>query len=100
MRRQLIIVPVLGVCLLVLTAGPPAFAGGSTQYAGKNSQGQKLRFAVDHTANGPKFDPASITQITRCPITGELIGITESFAGFQVPIKNGSSISCLILSTI
>ena len=89
MRRQLIIVPVLGVFLLVLTAGPPAFAGGSTHYAGKNSQGLKLRFTVEHTANGPKFVPTLISQITRCPVTGEKIGIAESFGGFQVPIKHG-----------
>jgi hypothetical protein len=45
---------VIGAGLLVLAFGPPALAGGSTTYAGKNSQGQKLRFAVDHTASGTK----------------------------------------------
>jgi hypothetical protein len=70
-------------------SGPTALAGGSTYYAGKNSQGQKLFFTVDHTANGPKFDPTFINQIARCPVTGEVIAIQFSFGGFRIPIRHG-----------
>jgi hypothetical protein len=80
---------VLGVCLLVLVPGTTAFAGNSTYYAGKNSQGQKLLFSVDQTANGPKFDPFFTTMIDRCPATGNVITVGFSFQGFQIPIKNG-----------
>jgi hypothetical protein len=66
MQRYLVL-PVLGACLLVFASGPTALAGGSTYYAGKNSQGLKLLFTVDHTASGPKFDPIFINQIDRCP---------------------------------
>jgi len=52
-------------------SGSSDLAGGSTYYAGKNSQGQKLLFTVDHTASGPKFDPIFINQIARCPATGD-----------------------------
>jgi hypothetical protein len=109
MRRYLVL-SVLGVSLLVLAPGAAAFAGSSTTppsptptatptptptptpsttYAGKNSQGQKLRFAVVHTATGPKFEPILITQIVRCPVTGEVIGVGDAFGGFRVPIRNG-----------
>jgi hypothetical protein len=88
MRRYLVL-PVLGVCLLLLTLGPTALAGGSTYYAGKNSQGQKLLFTVDHTASGPKFDPLFINQVIRCPVTGEVIRTEFTFQGFQIPIRNG-----------
>ena len=80
---------VLGVCLLVLVPGTTAFAGNSTYYAGKNSQGQKLLFSVDQTANGPKFDPFFTTIVIRCPATGNTITAGFSFIGFQLPIKNG-----------
>ena len=59
MRRYLVL-SVLGACLLVLAPASAAFAGGSTYYAGSNSQGQKLLFTVDHTASGPMFDPIFI----------------------------------------
>jgi hypothetical protein len=88
MRRYLVL-PVLGVCLLALTLGSSALAGGSTYYAGKNSQGQKLLFMVDHTASGPKFDPIFINQIIRCPVTGQMIKSEYTFQGFQIPIRNG-----------
>ncbi len=88
MRRYLVL-SVLGVCLLVLVPGTTAFAGNSTYYAGKNSQGQKLLFSVDQTANGPKFDPFFTTMIDRCPATGIVITVGFSFQGFQIPIKNG-----------
>jgi hypothetical protein len=88
MRRYLVL-PVLGVCLLLLTSGPTALAGGSTYYAGKNSQGRKLLFTVDHTASGPKFDPIFINQIDRCPVTGDVIAVEFSFQGFRIPIRNG-----------
>jgi hypothetical protein len=88
MRRYLVL-SVLGVCLLVLGSGQAALAGGSTYYAGKNSQGQKLLFTVDHTATGPMFDPIFINQIDRCPVTGDMIAVEFSFQGFQIPIKNG-----------
>jgi hypothetical protein len=87
MRRYLVL-SVLGVCLLVLAPGV-ASAGGSTYYAGKNSQGQKLLFSVDQTASGPKFDPLFTNMIDRCPATGNTITIQFSFSGFQIPIKNG-----------
>jgi hypothetical protein len=87
--RKYLVLSVLGVCLLVLAPGTAAFAGSSTTYAGKNSQGQKLRFAVVHTGSGPKFEPILLTQIVRCPVTGEVLGIGNSFFGFQVPIRNG-----------
>ena len=61
-RRRYLVLPPLGACLLVFVAGASALAGGSTYYAGKNSQGQKLLFTVDHTASGPKFDPIFINQ--------------------------------------
>lgn len=74
---------------MVLASGSAALAGGSTYYAGKNSQGQKLLFTVDHTASGPKFDPIFINQIARCPATGDVITTEFSFQGFQIPIKKG-----------
>ena len=88
MRRYLAL-SVLGVCLLMLVPGTTAFAGNSTYYAGKNSQGQKLLFSVDQTASGPKFDPFFTTMIDRCPVTGNVITVGFSFQGFQIPIKNG-----------
>ena len=87
MRRYLVLA-VLGACLLVLAPGA-AFAGGSTYYAGKNSQGQKLLFSVDHTANGPQFDPLFTTMLDRCPATGNLITVGFTFQGFQIPITHG-----------
>ncbi len=87
--RKYLVLPVLGACLLIFALGPPAFAGGSTYYAGKNAQGQKLLFTVDHTANGPKFDPIFINQIDRCPVTGDVIMVSFSFGGFHIPIRHG-----------
>jgi hypothetical protein len=94
MRRNLAlsvpgILAVLGACLLVVAPGTAAFAGGSTYYSGKNSQGQKMLFTVDQTASGPKFDPIFINQVSRCPATGDVFTVEFSFSGFQVPIKNG-----------
>ena len=89
MRRYLVL-SVLGACLLVLAPGTIAFAGSSTYYAGKNSQGQKLLFSVDQTASGPKFDPLFTTMIDRCPVTGDVITVGFVFQGFQIPIKNGN----------
>ncbi len=88
MRRYLVL-SVLGACLLVFVPGTAALAGGSTYYAGKNSQGQKLLFTVDHTASGPMFDPIFINQIDRCPATGDVIAVGFSFQGFLIPIRNG-----------
>ena len=92
MRRYLVL-PVLGVCLLLLTLGATALAGagagGSTYYAGTNSQGQKLLFTVDQTASGPKFDPIFINQVSRCPVTGAVFTTEFTFQGFQIPITNG-----------
>jgi hypothetical protein len=89
MRRYLVL-PVLGVCTLLLTLGSTALAGGgSTYYAGKNSQGQKLLFTVDHTASGPKFDPLFLNQIVRCPVTGDVIRTEFTFQGLRIPIRNG-----------
>ena len=91
MRRYLtVVVSALGACLVVFASVPSAQAGGSTYYAGKNSQGQKLLFTVDHTANGPMFDPIFINQIDRCPVTGDVITVQFSFQGFLVPIRNGN----------
>jgi hypothetical protein len=87
--RKYLVLSALGVCLLVLAPGTAAFAGSSTTYAGKNSQGQKLRFAVVHTANGPKFEPLLISQIVRCPVTHEMSVTGDVFRGFQAPIRNG-----------
>jgi hypothetical protein len=86
--------PVLGACLLVPAFGPPALAGGSTTYAGKNSQGQKLRFAVDRTASGPKFAPIFLIQIVRCPATGTVLKIGEGFCGSRFRSGTGSLTSC------
>jgi hypothetical protein len=89
MRRYLVL-PMLGVCVLLLTLGSSALAGGgSTYYAGKNSQGQKLLFTVDHTASGLKFHPLFINQVLHCPVTGEVIRTQYSFQGVRVPIRNG-----------
>lgn len=88
MRRYLVL-PLLGACVMVLASGSSALAGSSTYYAGKNSQGQKLLFTVDHTASGPMFDPIFINQIARCPVTGGVITTEFSFEGFRIPIKNG-----------
>ncbi len=88
MRRYLVL-SVLGACLLVFVPGTTAFAGSSTYYAGKNSQGQKLLFSVDQTAHGPRFDPFFTNMTARCPVTGDVIQVGFSFGGFQVPIKNG-----------
>ena len=81
----------VGVCLLVvLASATTAFAGGSsTYYVGKNSQGQKLLFSVDHTAAGPQFDPFFTTMTTRCPATHANFTIQFSFEGFQIPINHG-----------
>ncbi len=87
--RKYLVLPVLGVCLVLLSLGSTALAGGSTYYAGKNSQGQKLLFTVDHTASGPKFDPLFINQISRCPVTGAVIHSEYTFQGFQIPIRKG-----------
>ena len=80
---------VVGLCLLVLGPATAAFAGGSTYYAGKNSQGQKLFFSVDHTASGPQFDPFFTNMVDRCPATGTTITVSFSFQGFQIPLHNG-----------
>lgn len=88
MRRYLVL-SVLGICLLVLVPGTSAFAGNSTYYAGKNSQGQKLFFSVDQTAHGLKFDPYFTNLTARCPISGAVIAAGFSFGGFRIPIKNG-----------
>ncbi len=89
MRRYLVL-PVLGVGVLLLTLGSTALAGGgSTYYAGKSSQGQKLLFTVDHTKSGPKFDPVFINLVNHCPVTGDVVKSGFTFQGFKVPIKNG-----------
>jgi hypothetical protein len=89
MRRYLGLSAV-GVCLvMVLASGATAFAGSSTYYVGKNSQGQKLLFSVDQTASGPVFDPVFTTMIDRCPVTGTKIVNGFFFQGFKIPIKNG-----------
>jgi len=113
--RKYLVLSVLGVCLLVLAPAAAAFAGSSaatptptsaatpaptptpsptptatpTIYAGKNSQGLKLRFAVVHTASGPKFDPILTIMTARCPVTGDVITVGFGFSGFRIPIKNG-----------
>src|SRR5206468_3056212 len=87
--RKYLILSVLGISLLMLVPGTTAFAGSSKYYAGKNSQGQKLLFSVDQTANGPQFDPFFTTLVTRCPATGNTITAGFIFSGFQVPINNG-----------
>lgn len=88
MRRYLVL-SVLGVCLLVLAPAATAFAGSSTHYAGKNSQGHKLLFNVVQTASGPKLVPLSTIMTDHCPVTGDTITIGFGFSGFKVPIKNG-----------
>ena len=88
MRRYLVL-SVLGACLLVFVPGTTAFAGNSTYYVGKNSQGQKFLFSVDQTAGGPRFDPFFTNMTAHCPVTGTVIGISFSFEGFRIPIKNG-----------
>jgi hypothetical protein len=88
--RRYFILPVLGVCVLLLAWGSTALAGGGrTYYAGKNSQGQELLFRVDHTASGAKFDPLYINQISRCPATGEMFKTEFTFQGVRIPIRNG-----------
>jgi hypothetical protein len=89
--RKYVVFSVLGVCLLLLTLGSTALAGagGSTYYAGTNSQGQKLLFTVDQTASGPMFDPLFINQVSRCPVTGDVFTTEFTFQGFQIPITNG-----------
>ena len=113
--RKYLVLSALGVSLLVLAPAAAAFAGSSstpttptptptatptatptpmpaptpTIYTGKNSQGLKLRFAVVHAANGPKFDPISTIMTVRCPVTGDVITIGFGFSGFRIPIKNG-----------
>jgi len=74
---------------MALAPATSAFAGGSTYYAGNNTQGQKLLFSVDQTANGPAFDPFFTTMIASCPATGNQLKIQFSFLGFEIPIKNG-----------
>lgn len=87
--RRYFVLSVLGVCLLVFASGASAVAGGTSYYPGKNAQGLKLFFSVDHTATGPKFDPFFINQVSRCPATGGVIRVEFSFEGFQIPMKNG-----------
>jgi hypothetical protein len=90
MRRYLGLSAV-GVCLvMVLTSGAAAaFAGSTTYYVGKNSQGQKLLFSVNQTASGPVFEPVFTTMIDRCPATGTKVINGFLFQGFKIPIKNG-----------
>lgn len=90
MRKSLVL-PVLGMCLLVLVPGATALAGNgkSTYYAGKNSQGQQLLFSVDQTASGPAFDPFFTTMTAHCPATGTTFTTEFTFQGFEIPIKNG-----------
>jgi hypothetical protein len=88
MRRYLVL-SVLGVCMMLFASGSTAIAAGPTYYAGKNSQGQKLLFTVDHTASGPMFDPIFINQNSVCPATHTKISIEFFFQGFQFPIRNG-----------
>jgi hypothetical protein len=88
MRRYLVL-SVLGVCMMLFASASTAVASGSTYYAGKNSQGQKLLFTVDQTSSGPMFDPIFINQIIRCPATRNTISVEFSFQGFQIPITNG-----------
>jgi hypothetical protein len=87
--RRYLVLSVLGVCLLVLTPAATAFAGSSTHYVGKNSQGHKLLFNVVQTASGPKFVPLFTSMTDHCPVTGDTITIGFGFVGFKVPIKNG-----------
>jgi hypothetical protein len=88
--RKYLVLSAIGVCLLMLLPGTTALAaGGSTYYAGTNSQGQKLLFSVDQTATGPKFDPFFTTMASHCPATGTTFTIQFSFFGFQIPIRNG-----------
>jgi hypothetical protein len=87
--RRFLVLPVLGVCVLVITLGSTAVAGGGSRYyAGNNSQGQKLLFTVDHTASGPMFDPIFTNLISRCP-DGQVVSAEFSFQGFQIPIRHG-----------
>ena len=91
MRKNLVL-SVLGACLLVATSGAAAIASGgssSTNYAGKNAQGQKLFFAVDQTSSGPQFDPYFINEINHCPVTGDTFTVEYDFSGFQIPIVHG-----------
>lgn len=60
-----------------------------TVYVGKNSQGEKLKFEVLHTASGLKFDPVYLLQTIRCPVTGTRLTIGNGFIGYRLPIKNG-----------
>jgi hypothetical protein len=87
--RRYLVASLLGIGLLAGTFGQAAFAGSSTYYAGKNAQGQKLLFTVDHTRSGPRFDPIFINHIVRCPVTGEVITVQFSFQGFRIPVRNG-----------
>lgn len=87
--RKYLVLSVLGACVLMLAPATTAFAGGSTYYAGKNAQGQKLLFSVDQTSSGPAFDPFFTTMAAHCPATGNTFNIQFSFFGFQIPIKNG-----------
>jgi hypothetical protein len=89
--RKYLAVSMLSALLLGLGSGSAAVAGSgsSTYYAGKNAQGQKLLFTVDHTANGARFDPFFTTMIDRCPISGDVIEVEFDFGGIQFPIKNG-----------
>jgi hypothetical protein len=87
--RKYLVMSVVGVCMLVLASAATAFAGSSTYYPGKNSQGQQLLFSVDHTASGPKFDPFFTTMVDHCPVNGGTFTIDFSFQGFQIPVKNG-----------
>jgi len=91
MRKNLVF-SVLGACLLVATSSAAAIASGgssSTDYAGKNAQGQKLFFAVDQTSSGPQFDPYFINEINHCPVTGDTFTVEYDFSGFQIPIVHG-----------
>jgi hypothetical protein len=87
--RKYLALPVLGVALLLGTLATSASAGSSTYYAGQNSQGQKLFFSVDQTANGPAFDPFFTTMVAHCPATHSTFTAGFSFSGFEIPIKNG-----------
>jgi len=97
--RKYLGLSVLGVCLLVLTTGTTAFAGtSSTYYAGKNSQGQKLLFSVDQTANGPRFDPFFTTLVLHCPRPVTLSPRDSSSSDSRFPSRMGSSASRLTTS--
>lgn len=70
-------------------ASGAARAPSSVTYTGMNAQGLALSFVVVGTRNGPLIQEFDLSYKLVCEETGDVIFLEASFAGFDVPIKDG-----------